>query len=39
MTDLGKIHQFYKFSLESFICVMNRAIDIITEKKEEVLVE
>lgn len=34
MTDLGKIHQFYKYSLESFINVMNRSIDVITEKKE-----
>jgi len=39
MTDLAKIHQFYKYSLESFIAVMNRAIDSITEKKEEVVVE
>jgi len=36
MTDLSKIHQFYKYSLESFINVMNRSIDSISEKVEEV---
>jgi dynein heavy chain, axonemal len=33
LTDLAKIHSFYKYSLESFIVVINRAIDLITEKK------
>jgi dynein heavy chain len=28
---LPKIHSFYKYSLESFIDVINRAIDQITE--------
>lgn len=36
LCDLAKIHSFYKYSLESFIVVINRAIDKITEKKEEV---
>lgn len=31
--DLNKIHSFYKFSLESFIIVMNRAIDKVSENK------
>lgn len=31
LSDLPKIHSFYKFSLESFIDVINRAIDKITE--------
>jgi len=30
LTDLSKIHSFYKFSLESFIVVINRAIDLIS---------
>jgi dynein heavy chain len=34
LTDLTKIHSFYKYSLESFIVVINRSIDLITEKKE-----
>lgn len=29
MIELVKIHQFYKFSLDSFIQVINRAIDIV----------
>lgn len=33
LTDLAKIHSFYKYSLESFIIVIERAIDKITEKK------
>ena len=34
LTDLCKIHSFYKYSLESFIVVIERAIDLITEKKD-----
>jgi len=30
LNDLSRIHTFYKFSLESFIVVVNRAIDLIT---------
>ena len=33
LSDMPKIHSFYKFSLESFVAVMNRAIDKISEKK------
>jgi dynein heavy chain len=33
LSDLPKIHSFYKFSLESFIIVINRAIDRISENK------
>lgn len=39
MTDLGKIHTYYKYSLDNFIDVMYRAIEVITEKKEEEKVE
>jgi dynein heavy chain len=31
LSDLPKIHSFYRYSLESFIEVINRAIDNITE--------
>lgn len=31
LSDLPKIYSFYKYSLESFIDVINRAIDQITE--------
>lgn len=31
MIELTKIHSFYKFSLESFINVINRAIDIVAD--------
>ncbi len=34
LTDICRVHSFYKFSLESYIVVINRAIDNITEKKE-----
>jgi dynein heavy chain len=30
--ELTKIHSFYKFSLDSFIIVVNRAIDIVAER-------
>jgi len=33
LTDLAKIHSFYKYSLESFVVVIDRAIDSISEKK------
>lgn len=35
LTDICRVHSFYKYSLESYIVVINRAIDRITEKKEE----
>lgn len=33
LSELYKIHSFYKYSLESFIIVMNRAIDNISDTK------
>ena len=30
--ELSKIHSFYKFSLDSFIIVVNRAIDIVADQ-------
>ena len=38
MNELYKIHSFYKFSLDSFVIVVNRAIDLVSAKmkpKEE----
>jgi dynein heavy chain len=35
LTDICRVHSFYKYSLESYIVVINRAIDRITVKKEE----
>jgi dynein heavy chain len=32
LNELTKIHSYYKFSLDSFIVVINRAIDIVAEK-------
>lgn len=32
MNELYKIHSFYKFSLDSFVIVVNRAIDIVAAK-------
>jgi dynein heavy chain len=32
MNELYKIHSFYKFSLDSFVIVVNRAIDIVSER-------
>ncbi len=32
MNELYKIHSFYKFSLDSFVIVVNRAIDLVAEK-------
>jgi len=29
MSELYKIHSFYKFSLDSFVIVVNRAIDLV----------
>jgi len=34
LTNICRVHSFYKYSLESYIVVINRAIDLITEKKE-----
>lgn len=31
MNELYKIHSFYKFSLDSFLIVVKRAIDIVAE--------
>ena len=33
LSDMPKIHSFYKYSLESFIVVINRAIDAISTNK------
>lgn len=33
LTDLSKIHSFYKYSLESYLVVVHRAIDLISEHK------
>jgi dynein heavy chain len=30
LSDLSKIHSYYKYSLEAFIEVINRAIDLIS---------
>lgn len=32
LNELYKIHSFYKFSLDSFVIVVNRAIDIVAER-------
>jgi dynein heavy chain len=32
MNELTRIHSYYKFSLDSFIIVINRAIDLVAEK-------
>jgi hypothetical protein len=32
MNENPRIHSYYKFSLDSFIIVINRAIDIVAEK-------
>jgi dynein heavy chain len=32
MNELTRIHSYYKFSLDSFIIVINRAIDLLAEK-------
>jgi hypothetical protein len=32
MNELYKIHSFYKFSLDSFIIVVQRAINIVAEQ-------
>lgn len=32
MNELPRIHSYYKFSLDSFIVVINRAIDLVAEK-------
>ena len=32
MNELNKIHSFYRFSLDSFVIVVNRAIDIVADR-------
>jgi dynein heavy chain len=32
LNELYKVHSFYKFSLDSFVIVINRAIDLVAEK-------
>jgi len=32
MSELNKIHSFYKFSLDSFVIVVKRAIDLVQAK-------
>jgi dynein heavy chain len=32
MSELYKIHSFYKFSLDSFVIVVKRAIDLVQER-------
>lgn len=32
MNELYKIHSFYKFSLDSFVIVVNRAIDLVAQR-------
>lgn len=39
LTNICRVHSFYKYSLESYIVVINRAIDLITEKKEPAIKE
>lgn len=34
LNELYKIHSFYKYSLESFVIVVNRAIDIVAERMD-----
>jgi len=33
LSDLPKIHSFYKYSLDTFVLVIHRAIDYISENK------
>jgi len=33
LSDLPKIHSFYKYSLDTFVLVIHRAIDYISESK------
>ncbi len=33
LSDMPKIHSFYKYSLDSFLVVIHRAIDSISENK------
>ena len=35
MSELYKIHSFYKFSLDSFVIVVNRAIDIVQKAEAD----
>lgn len=35
LTDLVKIHTFYKYSLEAYLVVVHRAIDEISDKDKK----
>jgi hypothetical protein len=35
MNELNKIHSYYKFSLDSFLIVVTRAIDLVAKKDRE----
>jgi len=35
MNELYKVHSFYMFSLDSFVIVVNRAIDIVAEQMKK----
>ena len=35
LNELYKIHSFYKFSLDSFLIVVNRAIDIVAARMKK----
>ena len=35
MNELYKIHSLYKFSLDSFLIVVNRAIDIVAARMKK----
>lgn len=35
LTDLTKIHSFYKYSLESYLVVVHRAIDRISKEEDK----
>ena len=35
MNELYKIHSFYKFSLDSYVIVVNRAIDLVQEAERK----
>jgi len=34
LSDINKIHSFYKYSLESFLIVVHRSIDEISKNKK-----
>jgi len=35
LNELYKIHSFYKFSLDSYVIVVNRAIDLVQEAERK----